>query len=234
MSITKTKWQDRKKAILFDFNGTLFFDSQLHEKAWAYTIEKICGRKITREEIENHIHGRHNKAIVEYFCNGFIANNDFDSIASQKEELYRKLCVETEGFLKLAPGAVELLDLLIKNEIQINIATAADYGNVSFYIEKLNLSRWFDTSKIVFDNGTLPPKPNPQIYVQAAANINQSLANCIIVEDSLPGLNAGLNAGADEVIFISGDSEIKESQLPSEVKYRIPNFIQFPKHLIHI
>lgn len=39
------KWGIYMKGIIFDFNGTMFMDSDLHEAAWLYLIQKYSDKK---------------------------------------------------------------------------------------------------------------------------------------------------------------------------------------------
>ena len=52
-----------KKAVIFDFNGTLFFDSDKHIEAWNICSERLIGRKMTDEEVTKML-GRTNKLIL--------------------------------------------------------------------------------------------------------------------------------------------------------------------------
>jgi len=54
------------KGVIFDFNGTLFFDSDKHESAWKKISSEIRGYPLSDEEIASKIHGRINKTILEY------------------------------------------------------------------------------------------------------------------------------------------------------------------------
>ena len=54
--------------VIFDFNGTLFWDSDLHEKAWKSFGKKLLGRDRTDEEFNTYFHGRTNKDTLEYSC----------------------------------------------------------------------------------------------------------------------------------------------------------------------
>ena len=48
------------KGILFDFNGTMLFDSALQEDVWKKFLRHKIGREITNEEIHKYIHGANN------------------------------------------------------------------------------------------------------------------------------------------------------------------------------
>ena len=52
-----------KKGLLFDFNGTMFFDSEKHKKAWDVFSQKYRGCPISDYELD-HTHGKTNKKII--------------------------------------------------------------------------------------------------------------------------------------------------------------------------
>ncbi|MBQ0065338.1 MAG: HAD family phosphatase, partial [Firmicutes bacterium] len=58
------------KGVIFDFNGTLFFDNDKHVKAWGKISELIRGHGITLEEIHSKINGSPNKETINYFFDG--------------------------------------------------------------------------------------------------------------------------------------------------------------------
>ena len=57
------------RGIIFDFNGTLLFDSDKHEKAWRVFAKNFCDKEISDEEFEKNIHGIVNKKVLEYLYN---------------------------------------------------------------------------------------------------------------------------------------------------------------------
>ena len=56
-----------QQGILFDFNGTLFFDTAFHETAWRQYAWKLCGREVSDEEFRAYVHGRTNREILAHF-----------------------------------------------------------------------------------------------------------------------------------------------------------------------
>ena len=54
------------KGIIFDFNGTLFFDSNMHLEAWREFSAKLRGTPFSDDEMREHMFGRTNKDIIEY------------------------------------------------------------------------------------------------------------------------------------------------------------------------
>lgn len=55
------------KGIIFDFNGTMFLDSHLHEAAWLHMIHDHTKDGLSDEDILKNIHGRTNTEILKHF-----------------------------------------------------------------------------------------------------------------------------------------------------------------------
>lgn len=54
------------------------------------------------------------------------------------------------------------------------MGTAAPYDNVVFFYNQLGLSKWFEFEKMVYNDGTIPGKPAPDVYLKAARNLDVS------------------------------------------------------------
>lgn len=191
------------KGIIFDFNGTLFWDSQLHYDAWRMFSEKLRGYPFTDDEMRKYMFGRTNKDIITY-CTGKVPSDDVvEKLAYEKESLYREQCLKDKEHFKLAPGAVEFLDWLTENDIPRTIATMSEWQNVEFYIKEFNLARWFDLDKIVYSNGKIKGKPDPEIYQIACRNLGLPPEDCIVIEDAVSGIESAHRAGIGKIIAIA-------------------------------
>ena len=74
---------------IFDFNGTLFWDSEENREAWSKTFEKFRGSPITDNEF-TFLNGRTDEETVLYFAPEK-SENERDAIALYKETLYKEL-----------------------------------------------------------------------------------------------------------------------------------------------
>lgn len=220
----------RYKSVIFDFNGTLVFDTANHDRAWKIITSKYREKPFSDEELEKNIHGRTNKAIFEYITGRELNAAEVDKFSTEKELIYQKLCREDKNF-RLIRGAEDFLNYLRDNKIPRTIATASNRMNVDFYVEMLHLERWFDLDKIVYDDGTLEGKPDPDIYEKAAKNLQTKPEDCIVFEDAILGIESASRAGIGEIIAVVGD---KSKQLSGEekfgVKARIENFSDFERN----
>ena len=190
------------KGIIFDFNGTLYWDSQLHYDAWVEYSKILRGTPFTREEMRDKMFGHTNKDIIQYAIGKEPTAEMVEKYAKEKESLYRKRCLIDRENFKLAPGAEEFLDFLKENNIPMTIATMSEWDNVEFYIREFNLSKWFDVDKIVYSNGKIPGKPAPDIFLIAAKNLDLNPKDCLVFEDAIAGINAAKAAGIGKIIAV--------------------------------
>ena len=190
------------QAVIFDFNGVLWWDGHLQDRAWAEYSARLRGTPLTPEEMALQVHGRYNRDTFEYLLGRPLADAEVARLVEEKETIYRRLCLaEGQGKdgpgwgFRLSPGAVELLDRLVALGLPRTIATASGRGNVDFFVEHLALNRWFEPAYVAYDDGTLPGKPAPDLYQRAASLLGQPPARCLVVEDSRSGIEAARRAG---------------------------------------
>ena len=216
--------------IIFDFNGTMFQDTDKNIKAWSEFLRRHCGRYPTMEEFTKYINGSPNPTIICHFL-GNMPLEETWKYAEEKEEIYRELCLADRERLVLTEGLETFLDWLCRHEVPINIATGADPGNLAFYRKHLGLDRWFDPEKIVVSDGTFPGKPAPDIYRIAAERIGVDLAETIVIEDAMLGVRSAKAAGADDIVGLCAIEESGYLRTMPEVGTVIENFHDFHKWL---
>ncbi len=198
--------------IIFDFNGTLFNDTEFHNRAWK-DFAKRHGKTLSPHELEYQVQGSTNKETLEYLFQKELSPGLCITYSEEKEEIYRKICSQNTDRCVLAPGAEEYLNRLKKWGIAHTIATASYLKNVKMYFEMFGLDRWFEMEKITYDSGTLRGKPFPDMFLAAAEKINIPINQCLVIEDSLSGVQAAKNAGVAKIIaFCSDDNPGKFSQ----------------------
>ncbi len=193
----------RNIGVIFDFNGTLFWDSELHMEAWREFSKQLRGTPFSDEEMLKYMFGRTNEDIITYAIGKRPEPDMVKKLAFEKEEVYRNMCRKRPDMFKLAPYAKEFLDYLKENNIPRTIATMSEKDNVDFYITEFNLAQWFDLDKIVYSDGTIPGKPAPDIYIIAANKLGLKPENCIVIEDAISGINSAKSAGIGKVVAIA-------------------------------
>ena len=191
------------KGIIFDFNGTLLFDTEQHEQAWRDYVKELCVREITDDEFRYCIHGRTNADILKYFLHNGLTDREIERHSEAKEEVYRRLCMKMSDRLHLADGAYELLDMLKAAGVRMAVATSSGRSNTQFYIKRFDLWRGFNQNTFVYNDGSIPGKPEPDIYITAAEAIGLEPSECVVFEDMPSGIESAVAAGAGRIIAVS-------------------------------
>lgn len=193
------------KGIIFDFNGTLYWDSALHKQAWREYSKILRGKMFSDEEMVKFMFGRTNEQIIKYLIDRQPTPEMVEKYGQEKEALYRQMAISDKDNFHLADGAAEFLDFLKNNNIPMTIATMSDKINVDFYIEKFKLGKWFDIEKIVYADGIIKGKPEPDIYLLAAKKLGLMPKDCVVIEDALSGIEAARAAGIGKIIAICSE-----------------------------
>ncbi len=194
------------KAALFDFNGTLFYDTDKHKEAWKAYGCTLMGRPVTEEEFQASMLGRNNELILTFLLDRTPSSYEVTSMGDEKEAYYRRMCLADPDSLHLAPGAAEYLDFLKGQGIPCNIATSSNKENLDFYFEHFGLERWFKKDLCVYDDGSYPGKPAPDIYIIAAKRLGLPSGSCAVFEDALSGIRAAHAAKAGEIIAVASSA----------------------------
>ncbi|NQT60234.1 MAG: HAD family phosphatase [Bacteroidetes bacterium] len=215
---------NKYKGIIFDFNGTMFWDNEFHIRAWVeFSIRHGC--KMTREDYLTDFIGKTSAKSLEILLGIEIDDVKLDELHEEKEAIYRRMCLEDTMNFVLAPGLIPILDELAARSVPRAIATASALPNVEFFIEQFQLERWFDTNHIVYDDGHIANKPAPDIYLLAAERLGFAPQDLIIVEDSATGAEAAHKAGAGCIVLTGEDLSLQDEWIGRyPVCRRIPNF----------
>jgi len=188
------------RGVIFDFNGTLFFDSEKHTEAWQKFLPEKLGISITEEEVRRNCLGQTNYEILTRYFGADLSETELARLTDEKEALYRSLCKQDERTFHLVKGAEEYFDYLTAHGIPFTIATGSEISNVKFYFEEFGIGRWFSLDKMVWDDGSVPGKPDPALYLRAAEKIGVPTSECLIFEDSRSGVLAARRAGAYSIV----------------------------------
>lgn len=212
------------KGVIFDFNGTLLWDSEKHLEAWREFSKRIRDHAFTDEEMRDYMFGRTNEDIIAYLIGRKPEPELVEKLGKEKEAVYREMCrKDTENF-HLAPYAVEFLNFLKENNIKRTIATMSEIENVEFFIKELNLANWFDIENIVYADGTIPGKPAPDIYLLAAKKLGLKPSECIVIEDAVSGIDAARAAGIGKIVAIASMEPVELYEKMPDVSMIIKDF----------
>ena len=212
------------KAVLFDYNGTLFPDDDINTLAWKATIKELSQGKIDADAFYNSFIGTRNYPFVEAMFKRLNMPLDEEQImywSLRKEtEYYQKICVE-QGRTKMMPGSEKLLDHLKSKNIPINMCTASLDVNVDFYFKTVGLGRWFDRGRVIYDDGNCTDKKD--MYRKGAESLGVDIQDCLIFDDSPTSIRNAAAAGCENIVVIKKENN---PDIP-QIRKRITNFNEF-------
>jgi beta-phosphoglucomutase len=176
-------------AVLFDMDGVVADNTHFHEAAWLHYARDRLGIELS-EDAPKHFFGRTHE-VVERLLGRTLAPGEARFHHDGKEALYRDLA---RGRLHVVPGLTDYLSWLDRQGIPTALVTNSDPVCVEFVLNELGLVDRFTTQ--VNANDVRHAKPDPEPYLLAAAHLVVSANQCLIHEDTLGGVRAGLAAGA--------------------------------------
>ncbi len=178
--------------VIFDMDGVIVHSNPTHKKAIQIFCEKY-DIKVTDSVLENKVYGRTNKEwIPELF--GDISMEKLKKLADDKEQLFRDLFVPEDNIVE---GIHSFLEQLKIENIPMAVATSAPRENADYILSRLSIKDNFTT--ILDSSHVTTGKPDPEVYIKAANSLGKEPESCIVFEDSVSGVQAGLNAGSTVV-----------------------------------
>jgi HAD superfamily hydrolase (TIGR01509 family) len=179
-------------AFLFDMDGVIIDSNPFHK----VSLRQFCqqhGYDLTDDQLREKIYGRTNKDWIPNVF-GSISPALVAQYGEEKEALFREIYKDDIAPLN---GLMEFLEKMDAAGIPRAIGTSAPRSNVDFTLEKTHTGKYFTT--ILDESFVNKGKPDPEIYLKAAAALNIDPKNCVVFEDSLAGVASGKAAGCKVV-----------------------------------
>jgi beta-phosphoglucomutase len=178
-----------ERAVLWDLDGTLVDSAEFHFQSWNLALAPE-GRSVTLEQFHATF-GQRNDRILAGWLGPDAPPGQTERIADAKERAYRRL-VREQGLTPL-PGAARWVAHLRERGWKQAIASSAPRANVEAVLETLGWRHAFDA--IVAAEDVRAGKPDPEVFLTAAAAVGVPPQRCIVVEDAAAGIEAAGRGG---------------------------------------
>ena len=210
------------KAVIIDFNGTLFMDTEFHTKAWQAIYKELHPNEDDGPDGSFYC-GPRNDVLIERIA-PWLSTQERQEVSRHKEAMYRQMCRENSEQVKLVTGTAEFLNKLKECKIPFILASASIKENIDFYFETFALERWFDKEITVYDDGSYADKG--EMHKEAARRLGVDISKCIVIEDSVSAITHAKEVGAGWIVAIGTEENRKEMiQLP--IDYFISDFTEW-------
>lgn len=178
--------------VIFDLDGVIVDTNPWHRKA----ILEFCRRhrdemiEYTEETLRTRVFGIPNGAWIPALFKPGLDAERIGELTQEKEQIFRSFI---RGSIRPLAGLVRLLGKLSQHGVPIAVASSAPPQNVQFLLEETRLARFFDV--VLDDTSVTRGKPDPEIYLKAAAALKIAPDRCVVFEDSVAGIDAARRAG---------------------------------------
>lgn len=222
------------KGAIFDLDGVVTKTAAIHFKAWKKLfdtfLKSYSGNQktdntsfkiepFTHEDYILYVDGKPRiEGITSFLSSRRIdlpegtENDSKDKItihglSNQKNSMFKEILF-TDG-VEIYQSTIDLIKEMKKTGFRTAIASSSK--NCRLVLEKTGLLDLFDTvvDGIVSKELNLRGKPYPDIFIQAAQNLDLSHDECIMVEDSISGVQSGKNGNFAIVLGVSRNHDIQ-------------------------
>ncbi len=189
------------KAVLFDFNGVIINDELLHEKL----IEQVLLEEnllLKTGEYQKFCLGRSDRACLENILTqrGRYVNEGYLEQLIKRKTLAYQQQLESIEELPIYSDTVDFIDRVSQANLKMAVVTGAIRAEVELVLNKANLADYFQV--IVAGDDVKASKPKPDGYLLAVDILNQQYidinlkpSECLVIEDTFPGIEAAKLAG---------------------------------------
>jgi HAD superfamily hydrolase (TIGR01509 family) len=180
---------DRENLLaIFDHDGVLVDSFDFHEQAWL-ELEKRTRLGFTPEFIHQTF-GMTNPSIFRRLLGDEVSDEDVERYGDLKEECYRDVA---RGRLRLLDGMRELLDGLTQRGVKLAIGSSGPLANLELTVSDCGLNGRFVAIASLED--ITRGKPDPEVFLVAAAKAGARPARSVVFEDATVGIQAAKAAG---------------------------------------
>ncbi len=179
------------KACIFDLDGVIVDTARYHFLAWKRLTDQL---KIpfTGEDNERlkGVSRMESLRIILELGNLKIENSMKEKYAALKNRWYVDYISRMTPD-EILPGSLEFIEELKKAGIKIAIGSASK--NTPLILKRVGIDKLFDA--VADGNNVHRAKPDPEVFLTAAAMLGTEPRNCIVFEDAVAGVQSAINAG---------------------------------------
>jgi HAD superfamily hydrolase (TIGR01509 family) len=177
------------KGIIFDMDGVLVDSNPFHLEKWAALLT-AHGVEFDPAKLPEQILGQRNDTALRFFFGDKLSQEGRARLIEELEEKFRRAF---RPHARPLPGLEPLIVECHRAGIPMAVASSAMAKNVEFVVEALGFRGYFKV--LVNGDEVSRPKPDPEIYLKAARQLDAEPRFSVAFEDSYVGIEAAKRAG---------------------------------------
>jgi HAD superfamily hydrolase (TIGR01509 family) len=170
------------QAVIFDMDGVIINSEPIHQKTELDALA-AHGLKIENKNL-SFLSGATRNAFKKGISEKYDFHPDWDLLFEHKDQYFYQLMQDVEPI----PGVLSFIEDLQQNGVKLAIATSGQERSMNFVLDKFNLKTAFGATISASD--VTKSKPHPQGFLKAASNLSVYPSQCVVIEDSVNGVQA--------------------------------------------
>jgi len=190
------------KAVIFDLDGVIVDSAKFHFQSWKKVADKLDLR-FTEEDNEQlkGVSRADSLDIILSLNDRELPEVEKGRLLEYKNGLYLGY-VSFVDESEILPGAAELIDDLRDKGLKVALGSSSKNGRL--LLKQMGIFNKFDV--IVDGTNITRSKPDPEVFLLGANQLNLAPKKCLVVEDAVSGVEAARTGGFRSIGV--GDSEI--------------------------
>jgi HAD superfamily hydrolase (TIGR01509 family) len=185
-------------SVIFDMDGLMLDTERIALRVWRQAANDL-GVALDDAVAEQMV-GR-SRATNQLMLQAHFGDKlSFDDLSALAEARYQA-ALETEGVPR-KPGLIEILDMLRARGVPRAVATSTARKLALHKLDQAGVLGYFDV--VVGGDDVEHGKPSPDIFLRAADRLGVRPAECVVLEDSGPGIHAASAAGMLPILVPDG------------------------------
>lgn len=193
-------------ALIFDLDGLMLDTEWIGEITWEYAGRDLG--LVVPHEVVMHMVGRNMPSIRALLEEQMPPETDIATLVERADYYYHSLLDEKPPAHR--PGLLPMLEFAVEHGFDRAVATSSKRVQVDKKMRDAEIAGFFTHS--VCGDEIVHGKPAPDVFLAAAAKLNRDPGDCIVFEDSGPGIMGARAAGMQGILIPDRHAPTEEAR----------------------
>ncbi len=182
-----------KKGAIFDMDGLMFDTERLWQKGWR-ELARANGYKPSMD-FAREISGTSGEVMSAVIHKYYPAVDPKEFAGACRKKVVDALAVN----VPIKEGLFDILNFLRDRGVKMAVASSSPVDLIRRNLASVDVQDYFEV--VLSSSEVARPKPEPDVFLEAARRLGLSPDDCYVFEDSFGGVRAGAAAGCATVMI---------------------------------